>query len=95
MIPSRQIQIHFCSYPSGPPHIETAPQTPVLCTGVLGHGPSALLPVVAMVFSHATSHACTAEVESQPGSFTVPGGLALQAGSAATFCHVGEVGIIL
>ncbi|KAK3567378.1 hypothetical protein QTP86_019893, partial [Hemibagrus guttatus] len=86
----RMYRIHFCSYPSGPPHIETAPQTPVLYTGVSGHGPSALLPVVGMVSSHATSHACTAIVESQLGSFTVPGGLALRAGSAATFCHVGE-----
>ncbi|MCJ8731640.1 hypothetical protein PDJAM_G00201700 [Pangasius djambal] len=64
---------------------------PVLCSGVLGHGPSARPPAVAMVSSHATSHALTAVVESQLGNFTAPGGLALRAGSAATSCLVGEV----
>lgn len=85
----------FYSYLSGRHHIEIAQQTPVLCIGALGRGLSAPPPVVAMVSSHAMSRACTAVVESQLGSFTVLGGLALRAGSDATFCHVGEVNIIL
>ncbi|TSK82194.1 ADAMTS-like protein 1 [Bagarius yarrelli] len=76
---------------AGPPYIETAPQRLVLYIGALGHGPSALPRAATTDFSHATSHACTSVVENQLESFTVPGSLAPQAGSAATLCHVGEV----